>query len=77
MKWIEGRCENCGTEFSVPLRMVNANGHFIECLSCGGLTPIFPHKKKQEPPRFTYKPRKKNKKGGGGYVNGGYLKARR
>jgi len=30
MKWIEGRCENCGTEFSVPLRMVNANGHFIE-----------------------------------------------
>jgi hypothetical protein len=77
VKWIEGRCENCGAEFSVPLRMVNANGHFIECLSCGGLTPIFPRKKKQEElPRLNYKPRKKNKKGGG-YVNGGYLKARR
>jgi uncharacterized Zn finger protein len=74
MKWIEGQCEKCGTEFSVPLRMLNE--HFIKCLSCGGLTPIFFHTKKQELPRFTYKPRKKNKKGGG-YVNGGYLKARR
>jgi len=76
-KWIEGRCENCGAEFSVPLRMVN-DGHFIECLSCGGFTPIFPLKKNQEEPspRLAYKPRKKNKKGGG-YVNGGYLKARR
>jgi len=74
MKWIERRCEKCGTEFSVPLRMLN--GHFIECLSCGGLTPIFPHKENQkQPPRLVYKPR--NKRKGGGYVNGGYLKARR
>jgi uncharacterized Zn finger protein len=72
-KWIEVQCEKCGTEFSVPLRMVN-DRHFIKCLSCGGLTPIFPLKKNQEePPRLTYKPRKKNKKGGG-YINGGYLK---
>jgi uncharacterized Zn finger protein len=76
-KWIEGRCQNCKAEFSVPLRMVN-DGHFIECLSCGRLTPIFFHTKKQELPRLTYKPRKKNKKGGGYInINGGYLKARR
>ncbi len=72
-KWLEGRCEKCGTEFSVPLRMLN--GHFIECLSCGGFTPIIPHKKNQEPPRLISKPR--NNKKGDVYINGGYLKARR
>jgi hypothetical protein len=74
-KWIEGRCEKCGTEFSVPLRMLNGCC-VIKCLFCGGLTSIFFHTKKQELPRLAYKPRKKNKKGGG-YINGGYLKARR
>jgi DNA-directed RNA polymerase subunit RPC12/RpoP len=75
MKWIEGRCENCGTEFSAPLRMLNVGEELIKCPYCNSVVTGV-RTTEVNFLSLSFNKKKKNKKGGG-YVNGGYLKARR
>ena len=74
MKWIEGRCENCGAEFSVP--KMNVGEELIKCPYCNSVVTGV-RTTEINFLSLSFNKKKKNKKGGGGYVNGGYLKARR
>jgi Zn finger protein HypA/HybF involved in hydrogenase expression len=73
MKWIEEQCQKCGAEFSIP--KMNVGEELIKCPHCNSaVTGV--RTAEANFLSLSFNKKKKNKKGGG-YVNGGYLKARR
>jgi len=74
VEWFEGKCNVCGSMFSVPQKILI--GDIVKCPQCNNLTVDVRKEKLNFLPLSINGQRKKKKKGGS-YINGGAMKLRR